>query len=95
MTGEPNLRDRAIDAVAQALNAGRYWLPTEGQTAVVDAVLAVALSVVHDELRGQADHHDTCDGLSKYPETAAGHHELAAGFLAAAGHVQTLHRPTT
>ncbi|MFD5419452.1 hypothetical protein ACFWJT_15685 [Streptomyces sp. NPDC127069] len=36
-----DLRARALDATAQALNAGGYWLPTEGQAAVVDAVLAV------------------------------------------------------
>ncbi|MFJ8208145.1 hypothetical protein [Streptomyces sp. NPDC096033] len=37
----PNLHDRALDATAQALNAGGYWLPADGQAAVVDAVLAV------------------------------------------------------
>ncbi|KIF02221.1 hypothetical protein PL81_31120 [Streptomyces sp. RSD-27] len=42
MTDEPNLRARALDAAAQALNAGGYWLPTDGQAAIVDAVLAVA-----------------------------------------------------
>jgi hypothetical protein len=35
------LREQAIDAVAQALNAGRYWLPAAGQAAAVDAVLAL------------------------------------------------------
>jgi hypothetical protein len=33
MTGQPTLRDRAIDATAQALNTGQYWLPTEAQSA--------------------------------------------------------------
>lgn len=37
----PSLRDQAIDAVAQALNTGRYWLPAAGQAAAVDAVLAL------------------------------------------------------
>ena len=41
MTDQPTLRDRAIDAVAQALNAGRYWLPTEGRPVAADAVLAL------------------------------------------------------
>ncbi|MEU8839971.1 hypothetical protein AB0D97_12690 [Streptomyces roseus] len=44
MTDPPTLRDRAIDAVAQALNAGRYWLPTEGRPVAADAVLALTES---------------------------------------------------
>lgn len=34
------LRARALDVAAQALDAGGYWLPADGQAAVVDAVLA-------------------------------------------------------
>ncbi|MCX4778138.1 hypothetical protein [Streptomyces sp. NBC_01264] len=37
----PTLRDRAIDAVGQALNDANYWLPVEGRPVVVDAVLAL------------------------------------------------------
>lgn len=37
----PSLRDRAIDAVGRALNAGQYWLPTEGRPVAVDAVLTI------------------------------------------------------
>lgn len=44
MTDQPPIRDRAIGAVAQALNAGRYWLPTEGQAIAVDTVLALTES---------------------------------------------------
>lgn len=39
MTTPPTLRALALDAVAQALNTGRYWLPADGQAAVADAVL--------------------------------------------------------
>jgi len=41
VTDQPPIRDRAIDAVGQALNAGRYWLPVEGRPIAVDAVLAL------------------------------------------------------
>lgn len=41
MTTEPSLRDRALDAAKRAVNASGYWLPVDGQTAVVDAVLAL------------------------------------------------------
>ncbi|MFF4644934.1 hypothetical protein [Streptomyces sp. NPDC001389] len=41
MTSPPTIRARALDAAAQALNAGGYLLPTTAQAAVVDAVIAV------------------------------------------------------
>ncbi|MFD8144746.1 hypothetical protein [Streptomyces sp. NPDC059708] len=40
------IRARALDAAAQALNAGGYWLPADGQAAVVDAVLQSASGTV-------------------------------------------------
>lgn len=41
MTDQPILRDRAIDAAKQAINALGMWLPPAGRGAVVDAVLAL------------------------------------------------------
>ncbi|KOU20942.1 hypothetical protein ADK52_25470 [Streptomyces sp. WM6372] len=41
MSDQPTLRDRAIDAIARDLNAGRFWLPTEGRPVAADAVLAL------------------------------------------------------
>ncbi|GAA3267980.1 hypothetical protein [Streptomyces lavendulae] len=41
MTTNPPLRDRAIDALGQALNAVGYWLPVDGRPTAVDAVLAL------------------------------------------------------
>jgi hypothetical protein len=95
MSDQPPLRDRAIDAVAQALNAGRYWLPTEGQAIAVDTVLAVALAAVHDGLRHEADHHGRAAAESQNPDLAVGHLNLSAGFLAAAGHVHSMNRQPT
>ncbi len=41
MTDQPTLRDRAIDAAKQALNAKGLWLTPDGRDSVVDAILAV------------------------------------------------------
>lgn len=41
MTTPPTLRDRAIDAAKQAINALGMWLPPAGREAAVDAVLAL------------------------------------------------------
>lgn len=50
MTDGPTLHARALDAAAQALNAGGYWLPADGQAAVVDAVLAVVATAQEHRL---------------------------------------------
>lgn len=42
-TAPPTLRDRAIDAAKQAINALGMWLPPAGREAVVDAVLALTI----------------------------------------------------
>ncbi|MFE2850615.1 hypothetical protein ACFXJO_05705 [Streptomyces lavendulae] len=38
---QPSLRERAIDALGQALNRAGYWLPVDGRPVAVDAVLAL------------------------------------------------------
>ncbi|MFJ3839434.1 hypothetical protein ACIPY6_28560 [Streptomyces sp. NPDC090054] len=38
---DPSLRERALDAVKQVLNADGYWLPADAQEAAVGAVLDV------------------------------------------------------
>lgn len=61
MTDQPSPRALALDAAAQALNTGRYWLPAEAQAAVVDAVLGVYESDrnrVLDNLLAEADRID-------------------------------------
>ncbi|MFJ8016207.1 hypothetical protein [Streptomyces sp. NPDC096339] len=88
------LRDQALAAARQAIRDGQWWLPPAGQAELVDAVLAVVLRSVVAELRGQADRHERAAERSQYPELAGGHSDLAAGFLAAAGHVQSMNRPT-
>jgi hypothetical protein len=47
VTAPPTRRALALDAVKQALNAGRYWLPPGGQEAAVDAVLALIADQPH------------------------------------------------
>ncbi|MFJ7269385.1 hypothetical protein ACIQV3_22535 [Streptomyces sp. NPDC099050] len=47
MTDQPTLRDRAIDAAKQTINALGMWLPPAGREAVVDAVAAVHEAELH------------------------------------------------
>ncbi|MEV6580225.1 hypothetical protein AB0M92_18905 [Streptomyces sp. NPDC051582] len=90
-----DLRDQALTAAQAAIRDGQWWLPPAGQAQLVDAVLNVTLRLVAAELRGQAEQHDKAAAMTPHPELADGHRDLGAGFLAAAGHVRTLHRPTT
>jgi hypothetical protein len=55
VTSQPTTRDRALDAAAQALNAGGYWLPVDGQAAVVDAVVDAVLAASDDALNRSLD----------------------------------------
>lgn len=92
MTDQPDRRDLARAAFDAELQVTGYSLPRYARQQIADAILTATLAAVAEELRGQANHHDTCGELSKYPETAAGHHNLAAGFLAAAAHVHSMNR---
>ncbi|MFB6805432.1 hypothetical protein [Streptomyces sp. NPDC056387] len=88
MTVQPPLRDQALDAAAQALNAGRYWLPAEAQAAVVDAVAATFeadRNRVLDNLLAEADRIDattykTCEGGIAMSGMAAGIREAVRTF---------------
>lgn len=94
------LREQAIDAAKQAINAGGYWLPPAGQEAAVDAVLSVvtpeaaarlgtpAGQSALDRILADAAHHDECANLSQTPEGAIAHSSMAAGLRIAAEHVR-------
>lgn len=59
----PTLRDQAIDAVGQALNDARYWLPVEGRPVAVDAVLALVGARALPDVQGRCP---ACRGQSLF-----------------------------
>lgn len=96
MNDQPaTIRELALDAAKAAINAGGYWLPVDGQTAVVDAIAGVyeaGLAARLDRVLADAAHHaaSAAQSAEKHPdipELAAAHSGMAAGLHIAAAHL--------
>ncbi|WP_327307962.1 hypothetical protein OG730_34820 [Streptomyces sp. NBC_01298] len=90
---ELTLRDRAIDAVGQALNDANYWLPVEGRPIAVDAVLALVSPSTHpalDLIRASITAHETKADEAHDADrhrSSNEHAAIAAGLRIAEAHI--------
>lgn len=94
MTDQPNLRDRAIDAVGQALNDAHYWLPVEGRPIAVDAVLGLvaapvseaALDLIRASITAHEAKADEAHDAGRH-RVSNEHNAVAAGLRIAEAHI--------